>query len=113
MSDKNNSSSDEMLRNLKQNLRADVLEDVMSMGLRNSIIEQYKELTGAASELIGLLAQTHYAESLDAEGKRCYDQLMARLSVCGIRCQILVEESFSVDDQAFLAVAPAPTAALN
>ncbi|MGE4298845.1 MAG: hypothetical protein AB7E47_12510 [Desulfovibrionaceae bacterium] len=103
----------ELLLKIKENLREEVLAGIENMGLRESMINEYREIAGAAGQLLGLLQQYNFVNLLHNNDVAAYDQLMQRLSMSGLRCHILVEESRSVDNEALLAMAPTVSARIN
>lgn len=98
---------------LKECLKPAVLEEVMHMGIRESMINEYKDLAQASSDLIKLLRTSGFAESLSGEAAGVYENILARFSTGGQRFRLLIEESSAVDEVAMLAIAPQQSSSLN
>lgn len=90
---------------LKEQLRPEVLDEVMQQGLRDSMINEYNQLAATASDLIRLLRETGVANILLGRAVEDYEQILARFSMSGQRFQLLIDESNAVDETALLAVA--------
>jgi len=98
---------------LKECLKPQVLEEVMHMGIRDSMINEYKDLATASSDLIKLLRKSSFAPVLQGEQADEYEYILARFSTSGQRFRVLIEESSSVDEVAMLAIAPQQSASVN
>ena len=93
---------------LRNNLKSGVVEGIRTQGFRDAMLEEYRELSNTASDLISLLGREGFQENLDADARAAFAELMARFSVCGQRIQIVIEESNAVDQETVLALsAPA------
>jgi len=98
---------------LKECLKPQVLEEVMHMGIRESMINEYKDLALASSDLIKLLRRTGFAAAIQGEDAADYENILARFSTGGQRFRVLIEESASVDEVAMLAIAPDHPTSVN
>lgn len=85
--------SNKLLHKIKEDLREEVLEDVKAKGLRHRLFQEYYDLAGATGALLGMLQQFSFPEQLEGDERRVYDALMTKLSCCGLRTQILLEQS--------------------
>jgi len=93
---------------LKLSLKSGVVEGIRTAGFRDAMLEEYRELSRTASDLITFLGEQGFQGSLDAGGRKAFAELMARFSVCGQRIQIVIEESNEADQETVLALsAPA------
>lgn len=102
-----------LINDLKKCLKDEVLEEVTNVGLRESMIREYKNLSRATSNLLKLLETYNFSEQLAEEDSKRYAELMGMLGMTGVRCQILVEQSRDLDNEAYLAVAPVESRAIN
>ena len=93
------------LDKLKQQLKPQVLDEVMNQGLRDSMITEYGELAANTSALIRLLRESGVANILLGRAAEDYAQILARFSVSGQRFQLLIDESCAIDETALLAIA--------
>ncbi|BBD09053.1 hypothetical protein [Desulfovibrio ferrophilus] len=98
---------------LKECLKPEVLEEVMHMGIRESMINEYRDLATAASDLIKLHRKSGFAPVLEGEHAEDYENILARFSTSGQRFRVLIEESSSVDEVAMLAIAPRQSSCVN
>lgn len=98
---------------MRENLRPEILDNVMDQGFRDAMIDEYQALATATSELLKLIGSNNFAGSLPEEGVSLYENILARLSVSGQRCRVLIEESQSIDEQALLAITPMQQHAVN
>ena len=103
----------DLLKDLKKLLRREVLSEVLKSGLTDSIITEYRELAKQGVRLLTLLDKYGFANVLTAEDRKEFEAIMQALSVSGLRCQILVEESCQNDYEAFLAVTPSASVRAN
>jgi hypothetical protein len=92
----------QMLLKIKENLRKEVLSEVRNIGLRRKLFAEYYDLAGATSTLLRILQQHDFAQSLGEQERQSYDKLMSRLSCCGLRTQILLEQSSNQEYEALL-----------
>ncbi len=92
----------QMLLKIKENLRKEVLNEVKNIGLRRKLFSEYYDLAGATSRLLGLLKEYDFMKDLTDADRKIYDNLMSRLSCCGLRTQILLEQSSTQEYEAIL-----------
>ncbi len=92
----------QILLKIKENLRKEVLSEVRNVGLRRKLFSEYYDLAGATSTLLGILQKHGFAQSLGEQDRQNYDKLMSRLSCCGLRTQILLEQSSSQEYEMLL-----------
>jgi hypothetical protein len=98
----------EILKRWKEELRQEVVQDINAKGLRQQLFSEYNSLAAAAGKLLGMLQQYDFPKQLQGADNAEYNALMNLLSVSGLRCQILVEESAAQEYEAILtAAAPA------
>ncbi|WP_461210666.1 hypothetical protein [Desulfocurvus sp. DL9XJH121] len=90
---------------LRAHLKPKVLADVMHSGLRDSVINEYKDLALATRDLIDLLNATGAASLLMGKAVEQYEHILAKFSVSGQRMRLLIDESSAVDETALLAIA--------
>lgn len=90
---------------LKEQLSPQVLDEVINYGLRDSMINEYKELAETTSSLISLLRSTGVANILLGRAVEDYEQILAKLAMSGQRFRLLIDESSAVDEMALLAIA--------
>lgn len=102
-----------LLKKMKNELRQVVLNDIKAKGLEHKLFNEYHELAGVTRELLTILNKNNLTSLLDDKEKKEYDKLMLKLSKCGVRCQILVEESASREFTAYLQKLPAESKYLN
>ncbi len=107
------SKSLKLLKKMKRELRQNVLNEIKTKGMEQKLFNEYHELAGVTRELLSILNKNNLTSMLNDQQKREYDQLMLKLSKCGVRCQILVEESASREYEAFLQKLPAESKYLN
>ncbi len=92
----------DILLKIKENLREEVLQGVKTVGLRQRLFTEYYDLANTTSSLLALLQRFDFAGKLQGKDKENYDAIMTRLSCCGLRTQILVEQSSAEEYQALL-----------
>ncbi len=102
-----------LLNKMKNELRQVVLNDVKKKGMEQKIFNEYHELAGVTRELLNILNVNNFTSMLNDNQKRDYDNLMLKLSKCGVRCQILVEESASREFSQYLKNIPTESKYLN
>ncbi|MBG0775740.1 MAG: hypothetical protein H0S85_04820 [Desulfovibrionaceae bacterium] len=103
----------EIIGKLRDTLRVEVLSEIKSNGMRESMIGEYKALANAAGTLIAMLQKYDFPELLHGADSKAYEEIMRKLSLSGIRCHILVEASRSADQEAVLAMATPMSQRLN
>lgn len=94
--------SSKLLHKIKENLREEVLEDVKTKGLQQRLFKEYYDLAGTTGALLGMLQEYRFVEQLSDEERQNYDTLMTKLSCCGLRTQILLEQSTAEEYQSVL-----------
>ena len=82
-----------LLGQLKERLRREVREGVREMGVLDRLFAENFELAGAAGRLLELLRRYEFPRLLDEADQTEYQAVMRELSVIGLRCQLLAEES--------------------
>lgn len=92
----------ELLLKIKESLRDEVMEGVKNQGLQQRLFSEYYDLAGCTSKLLGILQQAKFMDQLDPEDRQTYDKLMTRLSCCGLRAQILLEQSTQAEYETLL-----------
>lgn len=102
----NNTEVHELLHKIKEELRQEVLEEVEEKGLRDRVFAEYYDLANSAGRLLGLLSKYNFPVHISEEDRQVYDALMRKISVSGLRCQILVEASTESDYESFLMSTP-------
>ncbi len=102
-----------LLNKMKKELRQVVLNDIKKKGMEQKIFNEYHELAGVTRELLNILNDNNFTSMLNNDQKRDYDKLMLKLSKCGVRCQILVEESTSREFTAYLQNMPVDSKFIN
>ena len=98
---------------LRESLRPEILDEVLTGGFREAMIKEYQELARTSSALIKLLRRNGFADGLGGDEATEYETLLARFSHSGQRCRVLIEESSAVDEQALLAIAPDTSGSIN
>ena len=86
-------SMQEVMGRIKEDIRQEMQGGIQSLGFRDAMIGEYGELAGAASTLIQLLQDNEIINRLTGDDLQLYNQLMRRLSLSGLRGQVLIEES--------------------
>jgi|GEM_PF-2958342 len=98
----------DILHRWKEELRHEVVQDIQHTGLRQQLFAEYNNLAGATGKLLSILQKYGFPSQLQNADNSEYNELMTLLSVSGLRCQILVEESSAQEFEAILtAAAPA------
>ncbi len=92
----------EMLLKIKENLREEVLQGVKSVGVQRRLFSEYYDLAGATGALLAMLQDSRFSDSLSDAAREQYDKIMTRLSCCGLRTQILLEQSTAEEFTALL-----------
>lgn len=103
----------EILNKWKEELRQEVMQDIHSTGLRQQLFAEYNSLAATTSRLLSILQQYEFPKQLQGQDSERYNELMSQLSVCGLRCQILVEESTAQEYEAFLTTAAPVSERIN
>jgi predicted nuclease of restriction endonuclease-like RecB superfamily len=103
----------EILNKWKEELRQEVMQNIHSTGLRQQLFAEYNALAATTSKLLSILQKYDFPKQLEAEDSEKYNALMSQLSVSGLRCQILVEESTAQDYEAFLTTAAPASERIN
>ncbi len=98
---------------LKDNLRPQVVEEIMQGQFREAMVCEYGDLASTASRLLSLLRNTDFVATLDMAENAEYEEILAKFSHCGNRCQLMIEESGTIDEQGLLAIAPSHSHAIN
>lgn len=91
----NTAENKQILLKIKENLREEVLEGVKNFGLRQRLFSEYYELAKCTSTLLSMLQNKGFSSQLSDKERQEYDKLMTTLSCCGLRTQILLEQSTS------------------
>jgi len=106
-------SQTEMLLRIKETLREEVIEGVRNQGLQQRLFSEYYDLAGCTSSLLGLLQNARFVESLSDADRQQYDSLMTKLSCCGLRAQILLEQSTQQEYETVLQTTEPPSGMAN
>lgn len=101
------------LQEIKDVMRLSIKAELKKSGMSETLINECRELAGNGVRLLALMEKHGFAETLDKEDRAEFNEIMQGLSLSGIRCQLLVEESYQDDYQQFLASAPAPSLRAN
>lgn len=93
LSQNKDANQNEILHKIKETLREEVMQGVKNQGLQQRLFSEYYDLAGCTGSLLGILQNARFVESLSDADRQQYDKLMTQLSCCGLRAQILLEQS--------------------
>ncbi|TVM16373.1 hypothetical protein DPQ33_12175 [Oceanidesulfovibrio indonesiensis] len=88
---------------LTRDLRSAVLAGVKEAGLRDRLLDEYRELAGGLRRLVAFAERYNLMESMTEEDRAAYAELMASFHHAGARGRILAEECRAADSVTYLA----------
>ncbi|MFW5733458.1 MAG: hypothetical protein ACOCWR_00195 [Oceanidesulfovibrio sp.] len=88
---------------LSRDLRSAVLAGVKEAGLRDKLLDEYRELAGGLRKLLAFAERYNLLESMTEEDQAAYSELMASFHHAGARGRILAEECRNADSASYLA----------
>jgi len=102
-----------VLQEMKRTVRRELIKEMQEVSLRDRTITECRELANSTSQVISLLQKYNFPSMLSAADQQRYDEIMTQLSLSGLRCQVLVEESNAEDYGLFLAATPPVSNSIN
>ncbi|QJT10417.1 hypothetical protein [Oceanidesulfovibrio marinus] len=90
---------------MNHDLRSAVLAGVKEAGLRDKLLNEYRELAGGLRKLVAFAERYNLPASMTEEDRAAYAELMASFHHAGTRGCILAEECRTADGVTYLATA--------
>lgn len=95
--------NDQAPSRLSRDLRSAVLTGVKEAGLRDKLLDEYRELAGGLRKLLAFAERYNLMETMTEEDRAAYAELMASFHHAGARGRILAEECRTADSVTYLA----------